>query len=1542
MPSPFSLQRGAFDPLIPIQGGASSTNRTTTATTIDPLLPIARKRTSGGGGGAGAAPLRPNPFRPIDPLRIISGGPNMATRTSTPAVSDTSFTPVDAARGVRAFGRFGIQVARDPKRAYHVGAKALESGLLSTSSTLETTTAVMLRKLVPFKKEFPAAQYLSDKLMATAKVDRELSKYGLMIEEPVNWIEGLNDPFYVIQKVLQNVPNTAAALAVGGLGFAVGGPVGARIGLYTVSAGLEGGNAYQDAIDHGADERTAEKVMIGVGLINGVIEMLPADNLLRQAFGKGTVRSTVGGYLTEAFVSAPLKQGFLEGGTEAVQEVVGNAFARAYDENRDLFANVGQSAFFGTLSGLGSSVALSAVQSSVSVTKSVRDTIKAGFINDLVNKGYPLEEAQGYAEQGGFIGQFKPKQIDNLTKDEMIKAIDYVRLKKSYDQTMEDSIGHLAEKFGIKSKSLATVANQFERLVEETKTRDISGRVLKTDAQRAGFETAMVRDSLFSSISKAKTSGQSFDEWVKGQEGQTIDDIDYLGLRDKATKDFVQNETGKRTLPDNVDWENLQGHREHGSPLTDRTYEWLDNYLRERKIQNPTDDIVMELEYFVPDRPIKVYRGGEMNKNVGGVKVNSWTHNLEVANKFAGKLGKVYEVTIEPKDILFDSKMVDPNYDIPTFSSWEDEVLVWSRVKGNEIKTRSQLKAEWDKASGEQFINRDEAGFIKLPTKEEMVGAWRRITGVAKSLLPTKVIPITPSERAGTATPAGKTVAQVFRTDKLNLTEEQIDQIEKRREVLGLTTRGVRSFTEMQEVAQELGTDVETLLKEIITNRITDSEVIALRETINANAQFIAQAEEQITNVPSYERLLRPKINQASVQIDKSITKLIKGGTEAGRTVAAFRVIARNTLDPIFWFKKAKEQLGGARPLTAEMQAAILDLVKKHDINGLANFVSMLREASFAEQAITLWKAGLLTASTTHLANLGGNTTMASLMTASDVSATVFDVIASVFTGQRTTTITPSTVYAKARGLAIGVPKAWEYLKTGIYPEDVLKKYDMRQVRFKSKILQGYTQAVFRSLGAEDIMFRMAAMAESFQKQAIVMVMNEGLHGQDAKTRIADLLTNPTNEMTAVAMEAAEYATFQSKNIMSSAISAAKSVVRSKSEIAAAGVEVIAPFTTTPTNIAARIIDISPAGFVTTLIKTARNIAGKKGVTTTQRQLVEGLGRATTGTVVIAIGAFLAARGLMTGNLPDDEQERREWERERKLPNAILIGGRWYQLNRVSPIGNLLALGAEFHELGEENIGSKRYAKTGLAALEGLSEQTFLKGISGAVGAIFEPERKGEYFLEGTVSSVIPTVIGRIATTIDPRSRIREGVLDAVMAKIPGLTGKLAIKRDLFGDPINVAGGKYNLVDPFQSKKARNDAIIKEIQKVDANIGMPSQTISGIKLTAHEYSIYQKVQGRLLEASFTQLVDSPQYKKAKPSDRKEAFENIQTELRSNLNDQLFPALMVKRYGLDTKTNPELLRVVLEGLSDIQRFKNASVEEQGKMIIKVIDASNVGH
>lgn len=772
-------------------------------------------------------------------------------------------------------------------------------------------------------------------------------------------------------------------------------------------------------------------------------------------------------------------------------------------------------------------------------------------------------------------------------------------------------------------------------------------------------------------------------------------------------------------------------------------------------------------------------------------------------------------------------------------------------------------------------------------------------------------------------------VPQRFRSDKLNLSEQDTQKIVDRLQALGLDTRSVRSFDEMKKIAEDLGTSPSALLKDIRSGRINDSEVISLRNMINQNSQFISRAEKQIADDPRLALTLNPQIKLAQDQIDQALKKLVKGGTEAGRTVAAYRIMANNTLDPSYWLMKAQKELGD-RVLTEEMQGIINDLIGKYDINGLAVFIASLKKAPWTTKAVTLWKAGLLTAPTTHFANIFGNITSLGLANASNVASTGIDILASLVTKKRTTTFSRNILKTELKSLTSGIKKAGSFFKTGQYSSNLTHKWELpHEVNFENKILKGYTNAVFRSLGAEDIIFREAAMQKSLAKQAEVLAKNAKLKGQAFKDEVKKLMTQPTNDMVVQAINDAEYATFQNKTALGEMISGAKNRVKGKSPVAEVGIEIIAPFTQTPTSIADRLISYSPAGFIKAAWKAV------KPSTRDQKAIVEDLGRAVTGTGIIALGAALASKGLMTGTVPTNPKEKEQFYAEGKQPNSILINGYWFNLNRISPLGNLLGIGADFQNLSKTEEGLGLYEKTAGNALKSLTDMSFLQGLSGGLKALTEPNKSLKGFVASSVASIVPTIVSKIARTIDPRLRNPEGVLETTLSRIPGAAETVPLRKDIFGQDVKTGGGRFVLFDPFTTTKANNDPLLKEMDRIGVSVGLPGNEAGGITLNKKEYESFQKVNGTVLKEVLDTMIQTKEYQSLPDTKKQDAMETVIAKVRSQVRDSYIPHVIIQRYELPVDTSPELISTIVDKLGKNKTYKDLPPSKKEAMLKKVV-------
>lgn len=302
------------------------------------------------------APLRFEITADEGPAPYVAPLPSRAA--STPATAPKDY--VGPAQTLKDLALTAGAVAAAPFRESSRAAfgQGWDVGVLGAASSLERAGAYALDKV--------GLDGLGQRLNARAEEDRQLSKhlaeaYGFAGDaRPLR--EKLQDPDFIAGGLGQNLPNLLAALGVTG-GAAVGGAPGLAVagaGALT-TASLEYGGAYNDARDFGVeDEETLRNVGLTVGIANAGLDALPFGRLLARTPGAEAAKKAIIRDVTRNVV----KQMALEGGTESLQEINANAAARwYYDPNRDLLQGVGESAFFGSLLGGGSAVAVDVVQS---------------------------------------------------------------------------------------------------------------------------------------------------------------------------------------------------------------------------------------------------------------------------------------------------------------------------------------------------------------------------------------------------------------------------------------------------------------------------------------------------------------------------------------------------------------------------------------------------------------------------------------------------------------------------------------------------------------------------------------------------------------------------------------------------------------------------------------------------------------------------------------------------------------------------------------------------------------------------------------------------------------------------------------------------------------------------------------------------------------------------------------------------------------------------------------------------------------------------
>lgn len=723
-------------------------------------------------------------------------------------------------------------------------------------------------------------------------------------------------------------------------------------------------------------------------------------------------------------------------------------------------------------------------------------------------------------------------------------------------------------------------------------------------------------------------------------------------------------------------------------------------------------------------------------------------------------------------------------------------------------------------------------------------------------------------------------VEQTFKTQKFDVTTKEEQVLKDTLKKLGLDERTVRSFDEMKSIAQDLLGDPKKAVQDIQSGRIKDSEIVALGNVISTSTDRISKLTKELKKNPTDLRL-QQALDTEEALLNQAIKKRVKGGTEAGRSVVAFRILANKTLDPTYWVTKAQKQLGESRKLTANEADAINTLIQDGDRLGLAKFVSMLGESSMREKALSLWKAGLLTSFRTHEANILANTAFGGLETLKDIPATGFDIARSKITGTpRAKSFSTMTGTESLKGAKRGVGQAAQYFKQGVDPRDINKFENLRSIRYGNskggKLAQRYVDFVFRTLGAEDKVFREAAFNRSIADQVVTLSKNQKISAGE----MSKMLQDPDPKMVATAIKDAEYATFNNPNKISEAAKRAKA----SDGTIATGIDFVFPFIRTPTNVLLRAIDYTPVGVTKTVLQKIM----KGGEVVTDRELADAFGRSATGLSLLAAGYLLARDGKIQGASPASEADRSQMYLEGKQPNSILINGKWTQIQKISPVANLLIMGAALYNT-EGNLGQKTY-KAGLEGVKALSEQSFLKGASSAIGAITDPEKGGKKYIESAVGGIVPNIVKDVARGTDDVLRAKDTVLDSVVAGIPGLNQGLPVKVDALGNPIAQPNLVNALFNPLNPKEATNDPLILEFKRVGYSLNTVGDTISGQKLTPEQQRAYQKLAGAKIREYLVPIIESDAYQSMDTDKQRDLVDRAVTKAKGIARDEIKPQL----------------------------------------------------
>lgn len=658
--------------------------------------------------------------------------------------------------------------------------------------------------------------------------------------------------------------------------------------------------------------------------------------------------------------------------------------------------------------------------------------------------------------------------------------------------------------------------------------------------------------------------------------------------------------------------------------------------------------------------------------------------------------------------------------------------------------------------------------------------------------------------------------------------------------------------------ARELGWDVETMSKQK-DRAWTAAEIEAGRQL---NLSALEQLHNKILNMPADPTLRTPEMKMEVLNMvhnyGEVVSSLSQASSEAGRALNIHkRMMASNP--------EYAEQANLSRVMKAiltkvdkdKLADKVIDDLQKidmTDVKKVNEYIRSLDKPKIKDMIYEVWLNSILSSPVTHEVNILSNAlTYLSKPLLETPTTALLELRKGkgrqAFFGE----VKPELIGAW-QGIKEGTRAAIKSMLTG-ESSDMWSKVEAPV----QKAIPGKAGEVVRiptkALTAADEWFKAIVYRSELNRLAYQKAMQEGARGEALSKRTAEILESLPEDMMDKARKEALYRTFQAplgkmgNNIMTLRNSIPLDIGR-----------FILPFVRTPTNIAKFALERTPL-YLAKIIKDYR--AGEL----TKDQLSAELSKASIGTMIGLTAYMLAQEGYITGGGPKDKTKREAMYRTGWQPYSFKIGDTYYGYNRMEPIGTILGMAADISELQknepfgkEDRKTSEMFGQLAFSVGKNLTSKTFLKGISSTLDAISDPQRYGESFVGNYAGSLIPTGVATIGRAMDDKMRKTEGPIDVIQSRIPGMSGKLLPKRDIWGREVEKSGtAATRALSPIPVSDVRPDKVDAEMVRLGLSPAMPGKKVRNVELTPKEYDKFTQVSGEKARQLVEGYMNRPDY-----------------------------------------------------------------------------------
>lgn len=379
----------------------------------------------------------------------------------------------------------------------------------------------------------------------------------------------------------------------------------------------------------------------------------------------------------------------------------------------------------------------------------------------------------------------------------------------------------------------------------------------------------------------------------------------------------------------------------------------------------------------------------------------------------------------------------------------------------------------------------------------------------------------------------------------------------------------------------------------------------------------------------------------------------------------------------------------------------------------------------------------------THVRNILGNLMFAPVRAAKDVVAAGIEAAFIRDPSQRTKAVNSRLLNAEDRAryaaAVADYAEVADMISSGGKFQNDYNEIRSRQRIFKNDLLEAARVKNSELLDAEDVWFSKPAYASALSQY----LKAQGITAEQYLSEGFD-----KTAAQAYAVKEAQKAVYRDYNAFSDFVSG---LGKSKYKAVRGFVEGVLPFKRTPANILARGMEYSPFGLAKGIYDAIFNVRNGK---MTAAEAIDSISSGLTGTGLLALGAMLAAQGLLSGGSSGDEKQDAFDEMRGAQNYALTIGNRSYTLDWLAPEALPLFVGVEMYKaFGDDSLTFSDIWQSLNRITDPMFEMSMLSGVNDLLDSVsFVQDTNTIWPLLASaatsyLSQYIPTLFGQIERT---------------------------------------------------------------------------------------------------------------------------------------------------------------------------------------------------